>query len=100
MVRRILILSIAALALVAFSSLAAESGKMVTYQSGSETVSSYLSAPAGTGKKPGLVVIQELLVDPMDRRMIDEGQADFRITNPFAVQHSSRRQWASACRTH
>lgn len=38
---------------------AAEKGKMVSYPSGSETVSGYLGAPAGAGKKPALVVIQE-----------------------------------------
>src|SRR6266498_3756349 len=34
-------------------------GKMVSYPSGSEKVSGYLSAPAGSTKKPALVVIQE-----------------------------------------
>ena len=59
MTRRILVLSIVALIAVPLASLAAEAGKMVTYASGSETVSAYLSAPGGSGKKPGLVVIQE-----------------------------------------
>jgi len=34
-------------------------GKMVSYPSGSETVSGYLAAPEGAGKKPAIVVIQE-----------------------------------------
>ena len=34
-------------------------GTMVSYPSGSETVSGYLAAPGGAGKKPGIVVIQE-----------------------------------------
>lgn len=38
---------------------AEERGKMVSYPSGSETVSGYLSAPGGSAKKPALVVIQE-----------------------------------------
>ncbi|HEV8117357.1 MAG TPA: dienelactone hydrolase family protein [Thermoanaerobaculia bacterium] len=58
MFRRLLALSIAGLA-VSLTMRAAEAGKMVSYQSGSETVSSYLSEPGGSGKKPGLIVIQE-----------------------------------------
>jgi carboxymethylenebutenolidase len=38
---------------------AQEKGTMVSYPSGSETVSGYLAAPAGSAKKPALVVIQE-----------------------------------------
>lgn len=38
---------------------AQEKGKMVSYPSGPETVSGYLAAPAGSAKKPALVVIQE-----------------------------------------
>jgi carboxymethylenebutenolidase len=34
-------------------------GKMVSYPSGSETVSGYVAAPEGAGKKPAIVVIQE-----------------------------------------
>jgi carboxymethylenebutenolidase len=58
MFRRLLALSIAGLA-VSLTMRGAEAGKMVSYQSGSETVSSYLSEPGGSGKKPGLIVIQE-----------------------------------------
>ena len=59
MIRRSLALSIAGLAALSLAAVAAEAGKMVSYPSGSETVSGYLSAPGGSGKKPGLVVIQE-----------------------------------------
>jgi carboxymethylenebutenolidase len=45
--------------LVAAAAAADEKDKMVSYPSGSETVSGYLAAPGGTGKKPALVVIQE-----------------------------------------
>jgi carboxymethylenebutenolidase len=38
---------------------AQEKGRMVSYPSGSESVSGYLAAPEGSQKKPGLVVIQE-----------------------------------------
>ncbi len=37
----------------------AEEKGMVSYPSGSETVSGYLAVPGGAGKKPALVVIQE-----------------------------------------
>ncbi len=37
----------------------AAAGTMVSYPSGSETVSGYLAAPEGPGKKPAIVVIQE-----------------------------------------
>ena len=58
MFRKLAVLSIAGLAL-SVAMQGAEAGKMVNYQSGSETVSAYLSAPGGSGKKPGLIVIQE-----------------------------------------
>lgn len=58
MFRRLAALSIAGLA-VSLAVRGAEAGKMVSYKSGSETVSSYLSEPGGSGKKPGLIVIQE-----------------------------------------
>ena len=38
---------------------AQEKGRMVSYSGGSEKVSGYLAAPAGSGKKPAIVVIQE-----------------------------------------
>ena len=52
--------SIAA-ALLGLAALAAAptGGRMVSYPSGSETVSGYVAAPAAAGRKPGLVVIQE-----------------------------------------
>ncbi|HEY6930357.1 MAG TPA: dienelactone hydrolase family protein [Thermoanaerobaculia bacterium] len=50
---------ILSLALVAGAARAQSAGKMVSYPSGSETVQGYLAAPEGSGKKPGLVVIQE-----------------------------------------
>ncbi|HEY1251789.1 MAG TPA: dienelactone hydrolase family protein [Thermoanaerobaculia bacterium] len=34
-------------------------GKMISFPSGSETISGYLAAPEGSGRKPALVVIQE-----------------------------------------
>ena len=34
-------------------------GKMISFPSGSETISGYLAVPEGSGKKPGIVVIQE-----------------------------------------
>ena len=37
----------------------ARAGTMVSYPSGSETVSGYLAAPDGSGKKPAIVVIHE-----------------------------------------
>jgi carboxymethylenebutenolidase len=49
-----------ALAFLWFAAAAgAEEKGMVSYASGSETVSGYVSAPGGAGKKPALVVIQE-----------------------------------------
>jgi carboxymethylenebutenolidase len=38
---------------------AQEKGRMVAFSSGSEQVSGYLAAPAGSGKRPAIVVIQE-----------------------------------------
>ena len=55
MIRKFLALSIAGLAI----SLASGAAETVSYKSGPETVSGYLAAPEGPGKKPGLVVIQE-----------------------------------------
>jgi carboxymethylenebutenolidase len=48
-----------AFCLIAAAAAADEKDKMVSYPSGSETVTGYLAAPGGTGKKPALVVIQE-----------------------------------------
>jgi carboxymethylenebutenolidase len=58
MFRRVVSLVIAFAALVAVAR-AQTAGKMVSYPSGSEKVSGYLAAPAGSTKKPALVVIQE-----------------------------------------
>jgi carboxymethylenebutenolidase len=58
MARRILKWSLAAAA-IAGSASAQSAGTMVTFPSGSETVSGYLAAPSGGGKKPAIVVIQE-----------------------------------------
>ncbi len=44
---------------VAAAATAQSAGKMVSYASGSETVSGYLTAPEGTARKPAIVVIQE-----------------------------------------
>ncbi|HEY7575782.1 MAG TPA: dienelactone hydrolase family protein [Thermoanaerobaculia bacterium] len=44
--------------LIALAATAA-AGTMVSYPSGSETVSGYLALPEGAGKKPAVVVIQE-----------------------------------------
>jgi carboxymethylenebutenolidase len=57
MIRNLVGLSIALLGLSAAT--AAEAGKMISYPSGSETVSGYVSAPEGARKKPAIVVIQE-----------------------------------------
>lgn len=50
-----------ALALLGLVMLAArvDAGTMVSYSSGSETVSGYLAIPDGAGKKPAIVVIHE-----------------------------------------
>ncbi|HKA37830.1 MAG TPA: dienelactone hydrolase family protein [Thermoanaerobaculia bacterium] len=58
MLRRLAVLSIAGLAL-SIAMQGAEAGRMIDYKSGSDTVSAYLSTPGGSGKKPGLIVIQE-----------------------------------------
>ena len=52
------ILILAALA-VAAAAEAAPPGKMMTYASGSETVSAYVALPEGAGRKPAIIVIQE-----------------------------------------
>src|SRR5450631_455463 len=39
----------------------AAAGTMVSYPSGSETISGYLAAPDGAGKKPAVVVIHDYL---------------------------------------
>jgi carboxymethylenebutenolidase len=58
MLRKVTCLAVALL-VVAFAARAQAGGKMITYPSGSETLSGYLAAPDGTGKKPAVVVIQE-----------------------------------------
>lgn len=52
------ILILAALA-VAAAAEAAPPGKMMTYTSGSESVSAYVALPEGAGRKPAIIVIQE-----------------------------------------
>lgn len=47
------------LGVLAAASAFAAAGTMVSYPSGSETVSGYLAAPEGGGKKPAIVVIHE-----------------------------------------
>ena len=42
-----------------FAAAVAAAGTMVSYPSGSETVSGYLATPAGPGKNPAIVVIHE-----------------------------------------
>ena len=59
MIHKLAGLTIACLVVAAAAAAAEEKGSMVSYTSGSETVSGYLAAPAGTGKKPAIVVIQE-----------------------------------------
>ena len=56
MPRRVLALVLFAFAL---SGTFAAAGTMVSYPSGSETVSGYLAAPEGAGRKPAIVVIHE-----------------------------------------
>jgi len=58
MLRKVVGVGLAGVAACAFA-LAQSGGKMVSYASGPETVSGYLAAPAGAGKKPAVVVIQE-----------------------------------------
>src|SRR5713101_1770453 len=54
------VVSIAVLSVAVAAAAGAQgAGKMVSYPSGSETVSGYLAAPAGAEKKPAIVVIQE-----------------------------------------
>jgi carboxymethylenebutenolidase len=56
MLKRILAIGVAALPL---SAALAQAGTMVSYPSGSETVSGYLAAPDGAGRKPAVVVIHD-----------------------------------------
>jgi carboxymethylenebutenolidase len=56
MLKKVLALGFAALVL---ASALARAGTMVSYPSGTETVSGYLAAPEGPGKKPAIVVIHE-----------------------------------------
>jgi carboxymethylenebutenolidase len=58
MIRKLAGLTVACLVLCATAA-AQEKAGTITYTSGSETISGYLAAPAGTGKKPAIVVIQE-----------------------------------------
>jgi len=58
MTRRVFSLA-AVLVLSAAIGRAQSGGKMVSFPSGSETISGYLAVPEGSGKKPGIVVIQE-----------------------------------------
>jgi carboxymethylenebutenolidase len=58
MLRKVLVLGLSGAAACAVA-LAQSGGTMVSYASGSETVQGYLAAPAGTAKKPAIVVIQE-----------------------------------------
>lgn len=52
---------VASIALAACAALARaqSAGKMVSYPSGSETISGYLARPEGVGKRPAIVVIHE-----------------------------------------
>jgi carboxymethylenebutenolidase len=56
MLRRTPAIAFTVLALIAST---AAAGTMVSYPSGSETVSGYLATPAGSGKHPAIVVIHE-----------------------------------------
>jgi carboxymethylenebutenolidase len=58
MLRKVTFLAIA-FAAVASLARAQSAGKMFTYSSGPETVSGYLAAPEGAGRKPAVVVIHE-----------------------------------------
>src|ERR1700731_2066980 len=51
-------MGLAIFGLVAISA-SARAGAMVSYPSGSETISGYLAAPDGAGRKPAIVVIHE-----------------------------------------
>ncbi len=55
MLRKLFVMLVGGLALAGF----ATAGTMVSYSSGPETVSGYLAAPGGGGKKPAIVVIHE-----------------------------------------
>jgi carboxymethylenebutenolidase len=56
--RRVASLAVAFAAVGALAR-AQSAGKMITYSSGPETVSGYLAAPEGAGRKPAVVVIHE-----------------------------------------
>jgi carboxymethylenebutenolidase len=58
MLRNVVRIALASAAVCAAAS-AQSAGNMVSYASGSETVSGYLASPAGGGRKPAVVVIQE-----------------------------------------
>lgn len=58
MLRKVITVVLASLSLAAVAG-AQGGGKMVSYPSGSETVSGYLALPAGSGQKPAIVVIHE-----------------------------------------
>ncbi len=58
MLRKLIPVVLAFLALAA-AALGEAGGKMVSYPSGSETVSGYLALPAAPGQKPAIVVIHE-----------------------------------------
>lgn len=49
----------AAIVFTASSAAAPLAGRMISYPSGSEKVGAYVSLPAGTGRKPAVIVIQE-----------------------------------------
>ena len=59
MLTRVVSIAVLSVAAAAAAASAQGAGKMVSYPSGSETVSGYLALPQGAGKKPGIVVIQE-----------------------------------------
>lgn len=58
MLRKVASLAVAFAAIAALAR-AQSAGKMISYPSGSETVSGYLAAPEGAGRKPAVVVIHE-----------------------------------------
>ncbi|HEV8610967.1 MAG TPA: dienelactone hydrolase family protein [Thermoanaerobaculia bacterium] len=59
MSKRATLVSAAFLAIAAVSPSAAPGGKMITYPSGTEMPSAYLSLPEGVGRKAAIIVIQE-----------------------------------------